>query len=103
MSFSHTDDGFPPSHNNDSHDGVHDNPAPAEPYTAFTIIPRAAPGTTCCSISTLLHQPNVTLSVTSANKVADGLTAGSFYAYTIQVGVSFMCPHYSSDPVPLGS
>lgn len=82
----------------DSDDGGHQDTArpttpPAtfvEPYTAFTTIPRAAPGTPCCGISTLLHNPNghTTLLVTSAIKVADGLTAGAFVAYTIKVGVS---------------
>jgi hypothetical protein len=57
---------------------------------AFTTIPRAAPGTTCCSISTLLHNNHTTLLVTSATKVADGLTATAFVAYTIKVGVRYI-------------
>lgn len=94
----------------DSDDGGHQDTRPTtppmsytEPYTAFTTIPRAAPGTPCCGISTLLHNPHghTTLLVTSAVKVADGLTAGAFVAYTIKVGVSVfsgnLCvPHPSS-------
>ncbi|KAG0337001.1 Sorting nexin, cytoplasm-to-vacuole targeting pathway/endosomal sorting [Podila humilis] len=89
----------------DSDDGGHqDSTRPStpplayvEPYTAFTTIPRAAPGTPCCGISTLLHNPNghTTLLVTSAVKVADGLTAGAFVAYTIKVGDSEVKRRYS--------
>ncbi|KAF9210420.1 Sorting nexin, cytoplasm-to-vacuole targeting pathway/endosomal sorting [Podila verticillata] len=89
----------------DSDDGGHQDAArPAtppvtfvEPYTAFTTIPRAAPGTPCCGISTLLHNPHghTTLLVTSAIKVADGLTAGAFVAYTIKVGDSEVKRRYS--------
>ncbi|KAF9935434.1 Sorting nexin, cytoplasm-to-vacuole targeting pathway/endosomal sorting [Linnemannia zychae] len=75
------------------------SPQPAghvmEPYMAFTTIPRAAPGTTCCGISTLLHNNHTTLLVTSANKVADGLTATSFVAYTIKVGDNEVRRRYS--------
>ncbi|KAG0043150.1 Sorting nexin, cytoplasm-to-vacuole targeting pathway/endosomal sorting [Gryganskiella cystojenkinii] len=70
-------------------------PPPAEPYTAFTTIPRAAPGTTCCSVSTLLHQPHITLFVTSATKQADGLTASAFVAYTIKIGDNEVKRRYS--------
>ncbi|KAF9409786.1 Sorting nexin, cytoplasm-to-vacuole targeting pathway/endosomal sorting [Podila epigama] len=92
MSFSDSDD-----------DGHHDQrpvtpPMPyVEPYMAYTTIPRAAPGTPCCAISTLLHNPegHTTLLVTSATKVADGLTASSFVAYTIKVGDSEVKRRYS--------
>ncbi|KAF9300228.1 Sorting nexin, cytoplasm-to-vacuole targeting pathway/endosomal sorting [Mortierella antarctica] len=88
----------------DSDDGGHQDTRPTtppmsytEPYTAFTTIPRAAPGTPCCGISTLLHNPHghTTLLVTSAVKVADGLTAGAFVAYTIKVGDSEVKRRYS--------
>ncbi|KAK3805596.1 MAG: hypothetical protein J3Q66DRAFT_319804 [Benniella sp.] len=84
MSSSDSDDGYAPRHSHHTHD-AHDAP-PVEPYTAFTIIPRPAPGSSCCSIGAFLHQSDAIVHVTSANKVADGLTAGSFYAYTIKVG-----------------
>ncbi|KAF9092787.1 Sorting nexin, cytoplasm-to-vacuole targeting pathway/endosomal sorting [Mortierella sp. GBA35] len=70
-------------------------PPAMEPYMAFTTIPRAAPGTTCCSISTLLHNHHTTLLVTSATKVADGLTATSFVAYTIKIGDNEVKRRYS--------
>ncbi|OAQ31512.1 PX-domain-containing protein [Linnemannia elongata AG-77] len=71
------------------------HPPALEPYMAFTTIPRAAPGTTCCSISTLLHNNHTTLLVTSATKVADGLTATAFVAYTIKVGENEVKRRYS--------
>lgn len=87
MSYSDTDDASTkdvlPPHTPPPH------PPALEPYMAFTTIPRAAPGTTCCSISTFLHNNHTTLLVTSATKVADGLTATAFVAYTIKVGVCF--------------
>ncbi|KAG0204659.1 Sorting nexin, cytoplasm-to-vacuole targeting pathway/endosomal sorting [Mortierella sp. GBA30] len=70
-------------------------PPGVEPYTAFTTIPRAAPGTTCCAISSLLHLPHQTLLVTSATKVADGLTASAFVAYTIKIGDNEVKRRYS--------
>ncbi|KAG0269483.1 Sorting nexin, cytoplasm-to-vacuole targeting pathway/endosomal sorting [Linnemannia exigua] len=73
-------------------------PPPAsamEPYMAFTTIPRAAPGSTCCGISNLLHNDHTTLLVTSATKVADGLTATAFVAYTIKVGDNEVKRRYS--------
>ncbi|KAF9956557.1 Sorting nexin, cytoplasm-to-vacuole targeting pathway/endosomal sorting [Mortierella alpina] len=70
-------------------------PPAVEPYTAFTTIPRAAPGTTCCGISSLLHQPHQSLLVTSASKVADGLTASAFVTYTIKIGDNEVKRRYS--------
>ncbi|KAF9937410.1 Sorting nexin, cytoplasm-to-vacuole targeting pathway/endosomal sorting [Mortierella alpina] len=70
-------------------------PPAVEPYTAFTTIPRAAPGTTCCGISSLLHQPHQSLLVTSASKIADGLTASAFVSYTIKIGDNEVKRRYS--------
>ncbi|KAG0322275.1 Sorting nexin, cytoplasm-to-vacuole targeting pathway/endosomal sorting [Linnemannia gamsii] len=93
MSYSDTDDASTkdvlPPHTPPPH------PPALEPYMAFTTIPRAAPGTTCCSISTLLHNNHTTLLVTSATKVADGLTATAFVAYTIKVGDNEVKRRYS--------
>ncbi|KAF9905671.1 Sorting nexin, cytoplasm-to-vacuole targeting pathway/endosomal sorting, partial [Lobosporangium transversale] len=85
-------------HSEDSHsqDNLQAHSSHAvEPYTAFTTIPRAAPGTPCCSVSTLLHQPHTSLFVTSATKVADGLTASSYVAYTIKLGDNEVRRRYS--------
>ncbi|KAK3842065.1 MAG: hypothetical protein J3R72DRAFT_443560 [Linnemannia gamsii] len=90
MSFSDTDDAS-------TKDVVqsHTPPPAMEPYMAFTTIPRAAPGTTCCGVSSLLHNNHTTLLVTSATKVADGLTATAFVAYTIKVGDNEVKRRYS--------
>ncbi|KAF9976585.1 Sorting nexin, cytoplasm-to-vacuole targeting pathway/endosomal sorting [Actinomortierella ambigua] len=77
----------------------HDTPVgyyePPE-YTAYTTIPRAAPGSQCCSIGTFIHQdPTPMLLITAATKVADGLTAGTFVAYTIKVGDTEVRRRYS--------
>ncbi|KAI1316864.1 Sorting nexin, cytoplasm-to-vacuole targeting pathway/endosomal sorting [Mortierella claussenii] len=98
MSFSDHDDGTlahdSPALPTDQ-TGLAEPPEP-EPYTAFTTIPRAAPGTPCCSISTLLHQQHHTsLFVTSATKVADGLTASAFVTYTIKIGDNEVRRRYS--------
>ncbi|KAF8924160.1 Sorting nexin, cytoplasm-to-vacuole targeting pathway/endosomal sorting, partial [Dissophora ornata] len=90
MSFSDIDDSTLPQESLRN-----ETPPPGEPYTAFTTIPRAAPGTTCCSISTLLHQPHTSLFVTSATKVADGLTASAFVTYTIKIGDNEVKRRYS--------
>ncbi|KAF9585436.1 Sorting nexin, cytoplasm-to-vacuole targeting pathway/endosomal sorting [Lunasporangiospora selenospora] len=64
------------------------------PYMAYTTIPRDAPGTRCCSISTLLLQPT-TILVTNHSKVPDGLSASSFVAYTIKTGNTEVRRRYS--------
>ncbi|KAG0226006.1 Sorting nexin, cytoplasm-to-vacuole targeting pathway/endosomal sorting [Actinomortierella wolfii] len=65
-------------------------------YTAYTTIPRAAPGSQCCAISNFIHQdPQPMLLITAATKVADGLTAGTFVAYTIKVGDTEVRRRYS--------
>ncbi|KAF9163550.1 Sorting nexin, cytoplasm-to-vacuole targeting pathway/endosomal sorting [Actinomortierella ambigua] len=85
----------------DSESRSHHSGTPAayyEPpeYTAYTTIPRAAPGSQCCSISNFIHQdPTPMLLITSATKVADGLTAGTFVAYTIKVGDTEVRRRYS--------
>ncbi|KAG0365673.1 hypothetical protein BC939DRAFT_451365 [Gamsiella multidivaricata] len=96
MSFSDTDEGILPqdSLRNETPPPVETEPEP-EPYTAFTTIVRPAPGAKCCNTSTLLHQPHTSLFVTSATKVADGLTASSFVAYTIKIGDSEVKRRYS--------
>ncbi|KAG0227975.1 hypothetical protein B0O80DRAFT_414154 [Mortierella sp. GBAus27b] len=78
-----------------SHD-LHDHAPVEEPYTAFTIIPRQAPGTLgCCNTGTYLQHHDAIVQVTNAAKVADGLTASSFYAYTIKVGDKELKRRYS--------
>ncbi|KAG0300681.1 Sorting nexin, cytoplasm-to-vacuole targeting pathway/endosomal sorting, partial [Dissophora globulifera] len=46
-------------------------------------------------ISTLLHHQHTTLFVTSATKVADGLTASAFVTYTIKIGDNEVKRRYS--------
>ncbi|KAF8973454.1 Sorting nexin, cytoplasm-to-vacuole targeting pathway/endosomal sorting [Entomortierella lignicola] len=97
MSFSETDDS---SLSHDNHDHTNNNSTnyysyQEEPYTAFTTIPRNAPGSPCCKISDFLHEPHTSLFVTSASKVADGLTATSFVAYTIKIGDKEVKRRYS--------
>ncbi|KAG0003418.1 Sorting nexin, cytoplasm-to-vacuole targeting pathway/endosomal sorting [Entomortierella chlamydospora] len=91
MSFSETDD--PTISQDNLHDQTYSYQE--QPYTAFTTIPRNAPGTPCCKISDFLHEPHTSLFVTSATKVADGLTASAFVAYTIKIGDKEVRRRYS--------
>ncbi|KAG0262042.1 Sorting nexin, cytoplasm-to-vacuole targeting pathway/endosomal sorting [Mortierella polycephala] len=96
MSFSDSEnDSYPQDINRPHTPPSHEPEQEPEPYTAFTTIPRAAPGTTCCTVSTFLHQAHSGLFVTSATKVADGLTASSFVAYTIKIGDNEVKRRYS--------
>ncbi|KAF9102362.1 Sorting nexin, cytoplasm-to-vacuole targeting pathway/endosomal sorting [Mortierella sp. AM989] len=97
MSFSETDDASLSQDNLHHHNQNQNNnhSFQEEPYTAFTTIPREAPGTICCKICTYLHEPHTSLFVTSATKVADGLTASSFVAYTIKIGEKEVKRRYS--------
>ncbi|KAF9170044.1 Sorting nexin, cytoplasm-to-vacuole targeting pathway/endosomal sorting [Mortierella sp. AD011] len=91
MSFSETDD--PTTSQDNLHDQTYSYQE--QPYTAFTTIPRNAPGTPCCKIGDFLHEPHTSLFVTSATKVADGLTASAFVTYTIKIGDKEVRRRYS--------
>ncbi|KAF9439257.1 Sorting nexin, cytoplasm-to-vacuole targeting pathway/endosomal sorting [Entomortierella beljakovae] len=94
MSFSEVDDSTHAQDNLNSHNNFNYSNQ-EEPYTAYTTIPRNAPGTPCCRTCDFLHEQHTSLFVTSATKVADGLTASSFVAYTIKIGDKEVRRRYS--------